>query len=684
RLQRDIKVSVDRTEVRAGDYVTVNWSGNTLTELVPAYLIVATDAPVRFKGEGFYALMPNAIGPFGIETFKDRTRAIVPLYGKGAQKAGAIPIEGILAGRIPLEYAVIGWQRRCQVESAEAVSLGEVKVKPAGAPVIDLDDRLAVEQPERYLVNADGTRLIDERENGTWRLLDAETLQVIFEGTGTEPRFSETGRFVSALNEEHMFVFDAVDGSLLHKDNFKSVTWDNHDSFIGFSFYSWGAFRAFNSLNFNNEYSRGGGPRIESGNDLPVFDLENNLAVSLDYGGSSGFRIDLPDVQINGPGADMESRTVSFAASELDPFLVSRFSGGLRYAHVNRHRKTNGLLEMEATNAAENCPSCRELYQAFTEKYVKPAYLDSNKVVQLGVAESASQNTLTRAVLTRSGVLTGNGAFDSLVSFGLGVLDRTEATYSGSVGKTAGEAWNEPNPEQVKFGLELAQLIRNDIVDSASFFKNAGDTYGVDYAYRYELGGRVLWLTQAVIMGGSQGNFFNSQMVLFHDGMDGDPYSTQFDNPSSDIGTECYGSLSYCRVETAAFAQRYLAIWSAEARGVAVFDAKSTKFIFKKFDLPRGDLLQSVAMTTDERHLLQQNSDGTFYVHRIGDGATVLEGRIVDDEVIVWTPDMRFDSTAEGAHFVNLRFPGQIGQYTFQQFDSRLRVPGLAQKVLAG
>ncbi|MEZ5801092.1 MAG: caspase family protein [Nitratireductor sp.] len=323
------------------------------------------------------------------------------------------------------------------------------------------------------------------------------------------------------------------------------------------------------------------------------------------------------------------------------------------------------------------------VYQAFIEKYVKPAYLDSNKVVQLGVAESASQNTLTRAVLSRSGVLTGNGAVDSLVSFGLGVLDPTDATYSGSVGKSAGEAWNEPNPEQSKFRLELAQLIRKDIADSASFFKNAGDTYGVDYAYRYELGERVLWLTQAVIMGGSQG-IFQFQMVLFHDGMDGDPYSTQFDNPSSDIGTECYGSLSYCRVETAAFAQRYLAIWSAEARGAAVFDAKSLKFVFKKFDLPRGDLLQSVAMTTDERHLLQQNSDGTFYVHRIADGETVLEGRIVDDEVIVWTPDMHFDSTTEGAHFVNLRFPGQIGQYTFQQFDSRLRVPGLVQKVLSG
>ncbi|MEC9342756.1 MAG: hypothetical protein VYD64_02805, partial [Pseudomonadota bacterium] len=139
RLQRDIQVTVDRDEMRAGEFVTVNWTGNTLSELIPVYLMLATDAPVRFRGDGFYALLPDAIAPFGIETFKDKTRAIVPLYGKGAPKQGRIEIEGILAGRVPLQTSVIGWQRKCQAEIAAVASLGDVKVKPAGAPVIDLD-----------------------------------------------------------------------------------------------------------------------------------------------------------------------------------------------------------------------------------------------------------------------------------------------------------------------------------------------------------------------------------------------------------------------------------------------------------------------------------------------------------------------------------------------------------------
>jgi hypothetical protein len=60
----------------------------------------------------------------------------------------------------------------------------------------------------------------------------------------------------------------------------------------------------------------------------------------------------------------------------------------------------------------------------------------------------------------------------------------------------------------------------------------------------------------------------------------------------------------------------------------------------------------------------------------------IMEGRYVDDEVIAWTPDLRFDASPEGANYVNLRFPGQSGQYAFQQFASKVRRPGLVREVL--
>lgn len=71
-------------------------------------------------------------------------------------------------------------------------------------------------------------------------------------------------------------------------------------------------------------------------------------------------------------------------------------------------------------------------------------------------------------------------------------------------------------------------------------------------------------------------------------------------------------------------------------------------------------------------------------MYALADARLLLEGRYVDDEIIVWTPDGRYDATAEGAHFAYLKFPGRYGQYTFQQFDKQLKVSGLVQKVLSG
>src|SRR5690606_13955684 len=66
------------------------------------------------------------------------------------------------------------------------------------------------------------------------------------------------------------------------------------------------------------------------------------------------------------------------------------------------------------------------------------------------------------------------------------------------------------------------------------------------------------------------------------------------------------------------------------------------------------------------------------------DGAPGVEGLYVDDEIVVWTPDGRFDATPEGAHFVSLQLPGRPTPYTFEQFDAQLRTPGLLQQAEAG
>ena len=62
----------------------------------------------------------------------------------------------------------------------------------------------------------------------------------------------------------------------------------------------------------------------------------------------------------------------------------------------------------------------------------------------------------------------------------------------------------------------------------------------------------------------------------------------------------------------------------------------------------------------------------------------LLSGRIVDDEVVVWTPSGQFNSTPEGASHVALRFPGRSGEYTLDQFHKLFHANDLLKRALAG
>ena len=61
-----------------------------------------------------------------------------------------------------------------------------------------------------------------------------------------------------------------------------------------------------------------------------------------------------------------------------------------------------------------------------------------------------------------------------------------------------------------------------------------------------------------------------------------------------------------------------------------------------------------------------------------------LSGRYVDGEIILYTPEAYYWSSYEGAHFVQLRFPGLRGLYSFQQFAAVLNRPEVIKARIAG
>ena len=83
------------------------------------------------------------------------------------------------------------------------------------------------------------------------------------------------------------------------------------------------------------------------------------------------------------------------------------------------------------------------------------------------------------------------------------------------------------------------------------------------------------------------------------------------------------------------------------------------------------------------RHIVQINSDGQFYLHNIATKTLALAGRYVDGEIILYTPAGYYRSSYEGAHFVQLRFPGAPELASFRQFDALLNRPDLVESQLS-
>ncbi|MGA0541384.1 caspase family protein [Neotabrizicola sp. VNH66] len=98
--------------------------------------------------------------------------------------------------------------------------------------------------------------------------------------------------------------------------------------------------------------------------------------------------------------------------------------------------------------------------------------------------------------------------------------------------------------------------------------------------------------------------------------------------------------------------------------------------------LPAPEQIARIALTETGGHLLQLQKDGQFHVYAAGTGDRLLSGIWLDDEVMVFDPAFRFDSTPEGAAYVSLRFPGEMSLYTLEQMGARLRTPGLVAEIL--
>ena len=212
--------------------------------------------------------------------------------------------------------------------------------------------------------------------------------------------------------------------------------------------------------------------------------------------------------------------------------------------------------------------------------------------------------------------------------------------------------------------------------------------------WRWELKGRPVWLMQLWATEGNGGVGEGTVTLLLGDAPGSvatggriidltKPLETFWSGQhGSSLHDKQYTSEHETQLKPQIYLDRYLVIASVAARTIAVIDLETVKVIRIFSNVPQSNLLANVILSPDARHVIQVNADHQFFLHDIASGRLAVSGRVVDDEIIAYTPEGYYWSSYEGAHFVQFHFPGLPGTYSFQQFAHVLDRPDIIRAQL--
>lgn len=203
--------------------------------------------------------------------------------------------------------------------------------------------------------------------------------------------------------------------------------------------------------------------------------------------------------------------------------------------------------------------------------------------------------------------------------------------------------------------------------------------------WRWSVLGRSVWLMQLWATEGNGG--IGQGMILLlkspADGRRGNGSVTDLTERLSPFWSGAYGITDHqTQLKPHVYLDRFLVAGSVAQKTIVVLDLETEQVLTLIKDVPQADLMQHVEFSLDGRHVVQFNSDGQFFIHDVEVARLSLAGRSVDDETIVYTPEGYYWSSYEGAHFVQLRFPGLPGLYPFQQFAAVLDRPAVIKETL--
>lgn len=646
-------VSLAQTQGRVGEELSLKWSAPNLFGPLPAYLMLSFDQPVRFSGDGFYALLPGDPAAFGLSWEKMKTRAIVPLLVKGTS-AGAFSVKPIVEGKVAVRAAVVGFVRKCKKELVAGLPEMQFAAAP-GRPEIAVDPAIEAAFGRLSKLSFRG-RVLDVHKKW-YRVLNAERTEEVFRRNGTDVKLSPDGRFVTADNGGGVEIVDTIDGKVLGKAQGFMYGWSDGGSFYASSddsgLLSWGHIAAYNTLNDTRAISS---LTTSSRADGP--------------GGTTKVRVDI------------ENNRVHISGSLVDDYMNPLHEADPRHAWK---------VEGTRPGLAKPLTSSRALTRVHLRKPVRARAIRIADTRKLQIA-SASGNA-SRSVAWRGLALTGNEGLrrGKLLTiwgdFGLSLAEdarRKDELSNLPSSDESGRALRSRLERRAPGMLKHFIMAETDYVSGQCVDGEKGEFYRASNFCSHSL----FKLTDEHHMLLSKSVGGNAAVEHEHLTMYGPagPHSIgdEIRHRSSSSSYSCAKSAIACDLIVRVADGKYVVAWGKESGSVFVYDLTGRKLMSSIPDTILADRVESFAVTENLRHIVQFNRDASIVLYDIGASKPVLYGRHVDGELIVWTNDGHYDATAEGGHFVKVKFPGEAGQYSFQQFEQKLRVRGLLEKVIRG
>lgn len=696
-----------------GQPIRVQYKNMALSQRIPSWLILSSETPARFSGSGFFALTPDAKNPFGLSPGLGRDRALVALAARGAGTDGQIDVVPLRAGQTTVAAQIGVYLRACQNEVV--FDLGKIAVETAAAQPRIVLNTPAGRSTFRHLVHIPKFKRAAFVTPRRFLLVDEADGTEILQQSGNQFHLSPTQRFIAVLNNQAWEIYDVIDGAQVARLRNGEVgrselLWAHGDSFAVTTMAPWGEVNIASTLWDGFKIER----QVTGPSCCPAQPRVTRIGIDLENAattiwGKFGFHV----------GALQNS---SFAVSENDGSAYASSQSGHMATHQmafnaigpvapvsfdSSFQVAGGLTastqNMDGYRGTERDRGPHDPLKAMSDRLARVGLRLDPITPPAAPSEPDFEKHLPRIGLHLAQMVDGIPAYERVKPASLEQLqgqmrkiletrkeDDSTSRYTDLLRLEAWAkgwplTWRDPDPSD---GLRECYHLQFDTKWDTGSSDDPGplnlprqDLFNLT---RIPMPDAPIWLAwHACEAGATFGSLRGTSKLLIYDLSK--PAPQRFEDVVADANGFMVNNRVHKHFE---FPSRYKAddnvvlSYAPGAGALAVYDRKTRRFSHIATALENGDILYEAYVTADHRHVIQGNVDGSFYIYRISNGAQILSGRVIEDEVVVWNSSFEFDASAEAEALIDLTFPGQSGQFSLDRFGSKLRVDGLARKTM--